>query len=461
MWLPWRTAGRDLKRPQQIQVGKIENEDPGTDMEVPLSEEHDRPVLSVSELTALIKSTLEIEFSSVWVEGELSDVSRPRSGHVYLTLKDGESQIRGVIWRSTASRLRFDVQDGMQVICCGNVDVYPPRGSYQLIIRQMEPQGLGALQLAFRQLQQRLAAEGLFAPERKRPLPRFPGQIVLVTSPTGAAVRDFVEVLRGRWQGAQVTLIPVRVQGEGAATEIANAIGQANRMQPPPDVLVVGRGGGSLEDLWCFNEEVVVRAIHASEVPVVSAVGHEIDVTLSDLVADARALTPTDAGQMLVPSREELDALLSNFRRRLANGLRSRAQASRSRFEAATNSPAIRRPFDRVHQLARSLDELELRISRAARNQQATAGRQLASLASRLESLSPIAVLGRGYSLTMRLSDGALIRSSATLAVGEEIQTRFAAGTAVSRVERIETESGSVRTSTQPDVAARKQQPES
>jgi exodeoxyribonuclease VII large subunit len=413
----------------------------GTDMEVPLFEKHDRPVLSVSVLTARIKAALDVEFSSVWVEGELSDVSRPRSGHVYLTLKDGESQIRGVIWRSTANRLPFDPQDGMQVICCGNVDVYAPRGSYQLIIRQMEPKGLGALQMALRQLQQRLAAEGLFAPERKRPLPRFPARIGFVTSPTGAAVRDFVEVLRGRWKGAHVTVIPVRVQGEGAAIEIAQAIGQANRMRPRLDVLVVGRGGGSLEDLWCFNEEIVVRAIHGSEVPVVSAVGHEIDVTLSDLVADARALTPTDAGQLLVPSLEELNAALGNFRHRLSHGLRSRAMTARARLEAAAASVVMRKPFDRIHLLSRSLDEIESRIVRATRNRQTLAHRRLASIASQLESLSPIAVLGRGYSLTTRASDGELIRAASTVAVGDEIRTRFVSGSVVSRVERIESNS--------------------
>lgn len=411
-------------------------------MEVPLFEKHDRPVLSVSLLTARIKAAFELEFSSVWVEGELSDVSRPRSGHVYLTLKDSESQIRGVVWRSTAGRLPFDPQDGMQVICCGNVDVYAPRGSYQLIIRQMEPKGLGALQMALRQLQQRLAAEGLFAPERKRPLPRFPARIGFVTSPTGAAIRDFVEVLRGRWQGAHVIVIPVRVQGEGAATEIAHAITQANQMQPPLDALVVGRGGGSLEDLWCFNEEAVVHAIHASEVPVVSAVGHEIDVTLSDLVADARALTPTDAGQLLVPSREELNAVLGNFRHRLSNGLRSREMTARARFEAAAASPVMRKPFDRVHLLSRSLDELELRIARAASNRQTLAGRQLAAIAKQLASLSPIAVLGRGYSLTTHASDGELIRSVSTVEVGDEIHTRFGTGAAISRVERVESDSG-------------------
>jgi exodeoxyribonuclease VII large subunit len=329
----------------------------------------------------------------------------------------------------------------MQVICCGNVDVYAPRGSYQLIIRKMEPKGLGALQMALRQLQQRLAAEGLFAPERKRPLPRFPARIGFVTSPTGAAVRDFVEVLRGRWQDAHVTVIPVRVQGEGAATEIADAIAQANRMQPRLDVLVVGRGGGSLEDLWCFNEEIVVRAIYASQIPVVSAVGHEIDVTLADLVADARALTPTDAGQLLVPSREELNAVLGNFRHRLTNGLRTRAATARARFEAAATSPVMRKPFDRIQLLSRTLDELEVRIGRAIRHRQTLAGRQLAAMANQLESLSPIGVLGRGYSLTTRVDDGQLIRSVSNVTVGDEIHTRFGTGAAVSRIESIESDS--------------------
>ncbi len=406
-------------------------------MEAPLFEQHDRPVLSVSVLTARIKAALEVEFSSVWVEGELSDVSRHRSGHVYLTLKDGESQIRGVVWRTTASRLGFEPQDGMQVICCGNVDVYAPRGSYQLIIRKMEPKGIGALQMALRQLQQRLSAEGLFAAERKRALPRFPNRIGFVTSPTGAAVRDFVEVLRGRWQGAHVTVIPTRVQGTGAAAEIAAAIRQANQLQPALDVLVVGRGGGSLEDLWCFNEEAVVRAIHESDVPVVSAVGHEIDVTLSDLVADARALTPTDAGQMLVPSREELQAVLRNFRQRLTTALQSRALTARARVEAAANSRVLRKPFDNVHLLSRNLDELEARIVRAVRQRHALAGRQLASIANQLESLSPIGVLGRGYSLTTHAADGRLIRSSADLNVGDAIHTRFGKGAAVSRIEEI------------------------
>jgi exodeoxyribonuclease VII large subunit len=269
--------------------------------------------LSVFQLTALIKGILEEAFPSVWVVGELSDVARPQSGHVYLTLKDDRAQIRAVIWRNTASRLRFNLEDGLEVICRGDLDVYPPRGSYQLVIRELEPRGEGALQQALRKLQQKLAAEGLFDPAHKKPLPRFPRRIAVVTSPTGAAVRDFVEVLRRRWQGVHVLIVPTRVQGAGAAAEIATAIQAVNRLSPSVDVMVVGRGGGSMEDLWCFNEEAVVRAIFASQVPVVSAVGHEIDVTLSDLVADVRALTPSEAAERVVPALDEVMAARANL----------------------------------------------------------------------------------------------------------------------------------------------------
>ena len=286
-------------------------------------------VLSVARLTDLIKETLASRFPAVWVVGEVTDLARPHSGHLYLTLKDQEAQIRAVIWRGVAGRLRFDLEDGMQVICCGDVDVYPPRGTYQLVIRQLEPRGLGALQQALRKLQQKLEAEGLFDPRHKKPLPRFPRRLAVITSPTGAAVRDFLEVLRQRWPGVDVLVIPTKVQGEGASAEIARALALANRLQPPMDVLVVTRGGGSMEDLWCFNEEPVLRAIFASRVPVVSAIGHEIDVTLSDLVADVRALTPTEAAQRVVPATDEIAAALKHLHARLQSGLGTRAASAR------------------------------------------------------------------------------------------------------------------------------------
>jgi exodeoxyribonuclease VII large subunit len=401
------------------------------------SHDLEHPALTVTELTAQIKENLETAFPAVWVSGELSDIARPQSGHVYFTLKDAGAQIRGVIWRSVAGRLRFQLEDGLEVICCGGVDVYPPRGSYQLVVRQLEPRGVGALQLALQQLQQRLAAEGLFDARHKKPLPRFPKRIAVVTSPTGAAIRDFLEVLRRRWPAVEVLVIPARVQGEGAALEITAGIATANQIHPGPDVLVVGRGGGSLEDLWCFNEESVVRAIFASQVPVVSAVGHEIDVTLSDLVADVRALTPTEAAQLVVPSAEEIAASLRALRQRLANSLRSRATAARSRLEAITQRRVLRKPFERLRESAHRLDELELRGRQAARLQTRLARDRIAGLAGHLESLSPLAVLARGYSLTARTADGRLLRDAREIEVGAQITTWLERGRLLSRVEEI------------------------
>jgi exodeoxyribonuclease VII large subunit len=396
--------------------------------------------LTVTQLTLLVKESLARQFPSIWVSGELSDVARPRSGHIYLTLKDDGAQIRGVIWRSVASRLQFDLQDGQEVACLGAIDVYPPRGVYQLIVRRIEPLGLGALQLALRQLQQRLAAEGLFEPEHKRPLPRFPRHIAFVTSPTGAAVRDFLEVLRRRWRGARVTVIPAKVQGEGAAEDIVHGIRAAGALADPPDVLVVGRGGGSLEDLWCFNEEPVVRAIFDSAIPVVSAVGHEIDVTLSDLVADVRALTPSEAAELVVPSAEEIRAALDNQKQRLINALRAAAGDARARLEALAQHRVFRRPFDRVHDLSRQLDDLELRSGRAIRNNLTRSRDRLGALAARLESLSPLAVLSRGYSLTQRADTGQIVADADALDVGDTITTRFAVGRAVSRVTEVKSD---------------------
>jgi exodeoxyribonuclease VII large subunit len=402
------------------------------------SEPEQQRVLSVSELTGEIKGLLEGQFPSVWVSGEVSNFSRPQSGHCYLTLKDDFAQIRAVLWRAAASRLKFDLHDGLEVICRGNLDVYAPRGSYQLVIQQMEPKGVGALELALRKLRARLSAEGLFAAERKRPLPRFPRRIAFVTSPTGAAIRDFLEVLRRRWHGAHVLVVPVRVQGEGAAAEIAAGIELVNRMLEPVDVLVVGRGGGSLEDLWSFNEEVVVRAIHASRIPVVSAVGHEIDVTLSDLVADVRALTPSEAAERVVPDRDEVLAFLQGQQRRLRAGLLARLAAAESRLTALAGCRVFRRPLEPVQRLAQRIDELAARANRAVARRQEVARALLATKAGQLESLSPLGVLARGYSLTMRHDDGRLVRSPRDVAPGDRVRTRLATGELVSRIETID-----------------------
>jgi exodeoxyribonuclease VII large subunit len=394
-------------------------------------------VFSVSELTSLLKLTIEESFPAVWVGGEISDIARPRSGHIYFTLQDNQAQIRAVMWRSAASRLQFDLDDGMEVICGGGLDLYPPRGSYQLVVRHVEPQGVGARQLALRKLQEKLAAEGLFAPERKRPLPPFPRRIGFVTSPTGAAIRDFCEVLRRRWHGAEVIVIPTRVQGDGVSQEIVAAIRRAAMLRPSPDVLVVGRGGGSVEDLWCFNDEELVRAICAAPMPVVSAVGHEIDVTLADLAADVRALTPTEAAELVVPSSSELLDGLHTLQQRLIICLRTQAAGARSQLEMAHRCRMFRRPLDSVHDRARSLDDHEERLNRAMSVQHRTAAQRVTALADRLDSLSPLSVLARGYSLTEQMPDGSIVRGAGEVALGQQIHTRLNHGGLVSRVEEI------------------------
>lgn len=391
-------------------------------------------VISVGELTERIKGVLEECFGSIWVCGEISNFSRPQSGHCYLTLKDDAAQLKAVIWRTSALRIPFDLHDGLEVLCRGRIDLYPPRGTYQLVIDQVVPRGLGALELALRQLREKLAREGLFDPQRKRPLPRFPRRVAFVTSPTGAAIRDFLEVLGRRWRGVDVLVVPVRVQGEGAAQEIAQAIELVNSLRPAVDVLVVGRGGGSLEDLWAFNEEPVLRAIHASAVPVVSAVGHEIDVTLADLVADVRALTPSEAAERIAPSVDELRGSLATCRRQLARGLSGRLEASRARLASLAARPALRRPWDRFRQLTQRLDELSLRAARAIRRGLSTKRHSLLAGTGKLESLSPVAVLGRGYSLTTA-PEGELVRSIRQVAPGQTVWTRLADGSFRSRVD--------------------------
>jgi exodeoxyribonuclease VII large subunit len=411
----------------------------------------DRP-LSVWELTSQIKDLMEAAFPAVWVTGEVSNFARPQSGHCYLTLKDDRAQLRAIMWRGVAARLRFDLHDGLEVICRGRLDVYAQRGSYQLIIEDILPRGMGVLELALRQLREKLAREGLFDPARKRPLPPHVRRIAVVTSPTGAAIHDFLQVLGRRWRGADVLVAPVRVQGEGAAGEIAAAIETINRLNErgleqrqmgmlpsfhPFDCLVVTRGGGSMEDLWAFNEEPVVRAIAASRIPVISAVGHEIDVTLADLAADVRALTPSEAAELVAPAAEELAAQLRQIEQRLAAALRGRAEAGRTRLDALARHAAFRRPYQHIFELARRLDELDARAVRAVRGRMRFARQRIDTVAGRLESLSPLAVLRRGYSLTQRTADGQIIRAATELSPGEEITTRFASGQAISRIERV------------------------
>ncbi|TWT99766.1 Exodeoxyribonuclease 7 large subunit [Botrimarina colliarenosi] len=392
--------------------------------------------LSVAALTVGIKETLESGFPDVWVAGEVSNFSRPSSGHCYFTLKDDAAQIRAVMWRGSAARLRFDLHDGLELVCHGSVDVYAPRGSYQLVVNEAQPRGVGALELQLQKLREKLAAEGLFDRARKRPLPAFPRRIAFVTSPTGAAIRDFLQVLSRRWRGVDVLVIPARVQGEGAAVEIAAGIRAANRLRPALDALVVGRGGGSLEDLWCFNEEAVVRAIAASEIPVISAVGHEIDVTLSDLVADVRALTPSEAAERVAPSGDEITQRLQTLSGRLHGAARRRVALGHERVARAARSRPFARPHAMLQDTARRLDDLDRAANRAVGRQVERGRARLGAIAGKLDSLSPLGVLHRGYSLTTD-QQGKLVRSASEVSVGDRLTTRLARGEVVSIVDDV------------------------
>lgn len=391
-------------------------------------------VQTVSELTGEIKDLIEGNLPEVWVRGELSNCLRANSGHVYFTLKDEGAQLSAVIWRGVASRFRFDLHDGLQVVANGSIEVYAPRGAYQLIVRQLIPQGVGALELAFRQLHAKLKAEGLFSASRKRPIPRFPRRIALITSPVGAAVRDMIQVITRRWRASDIVIVPVKVQGEGAAQEIAAALRNVHRL-PRVDVVICGRGGGSLEDLWAFNEEVVARAIAACRRPVISAVGHEIDVTIADLVADVRALTPSEAAERVVPDREDVRRRLEHLQQRLTNGLRNRAAQSRLQLDGLATRRVFARPFQRVHDELTRLDELDGRLQQAIRQHVASLRQKLHVTAATLDALSPLKVLGRGYSITRRTENGELIKAADQLAIGERITTMLARGQLTSRVE--------------------------
>lgn len=395
------------------------------------------PVISVSQLSDLLKGVLETSFPRVWVSGEISNCTRAASGHYYLTLKDESAQIRAVIWRSAAARLKFEIHDGLQVVAVGPLEVYAARGTYQLTIEQLIPQGLGALELAFRQLHEKLAAEGLFAPERKRPLPRFPRRIALITSPTSAAVKDMLQIITRRWQRVDVIVVPVPVQGEGAAEQIAAAI-RTVHLIPEVDVVITGRGGGSLEDLWAFNEEVVARAIFACVLPIISAVGHEIDVSISDLVADRRALTPSEAAELVVPHAEEIRAELDGLRRRLVQALRGKAQQARWQLESVANRRSFTHPLELLHEQSRRLDELTDRAVRAWRVRLAAARQQLQAKALQLDALSPLQVLDRGYSLTFREGERTPLQTADELMPGEKIETYLRAGRVRSEVVDVE-----------------------
>jgi len=392
--------------------------------------------LSVSELTALVKDVVEGAFPSVWVSAEISQFTRASSGHLYFTLKDADAQLSAVMWRGVALRLRFDPRPGTEVLARGRLTVYPPRGNYQLSVEELQPTGLGAAELALRQLKEKLSAKGYFRPERKRPLPQFPLRIGLVTSATGAAVRDVLDRFANRWPLAEVVLAATRVQGDGSAAEIAAAVTRFSSLHSsgrlPLDAILVARGGGSAEDLAAFNEEVVADAVFASAVPVVSAVGHEIDVSICDLVADHRAITPTAAVEAVTPDARELAAGLGEAYCRLHAAASIRLTRLRDRLDQVAGRPAFRRPLVRVRDLEQRLDDKAARLRTAVDRKLDKAKDRVSGVAGRLDSLSPLKVLDRGYSLTFR--DGQLVRDAAGVSPGDTVTTRLARGQVVSTI---------------------------
>lgn len=394
------------------------------------------PVVSVSDLVNAFKEVVETALPPCTVEGEISNCRRSPAGHWYLTLKDEESEIGAVIWRSAAQKIRFDPKDGMKCLATGSLQVYVAKGTCQFVIARLMPQGIGELELAFRQLRDKLSAEGLFDESRKRPIPRIPRRIALVTSPSSAAVRDMIQVITRRWPPARIVVVPVRVQGDGAAEEIARALKLVHRI-PEVDVVITGRGGGSLEDLWCFNTDIVARAVAACRIPVIAAVGHEIDLSIADLVADRRALTPSEAGELVVPSARDLQDSLLQTAQRMRQTLRDRLDRARLRLSTIEARSVIQRPMGLVDQKRLDCESLSERAVTSVRLMTERKGRDLAEFAASLQALSPLKVLSRGYSLTQR-SDGTLLRSAERVAPGETITTQLASGRVHSAVTSVE-----------------------
>ncbi|MDP8229840.1 MAG: exodeoxyribonuclease VII large subunit [Candidatus Gorgyraea atricola] len=368
-------------------------------------------VYQVSELTSGIRTVLESSFSNIWVEGEISNFKSHSSGHFYFTLKDDRSELKCTFFKNCNVKNKFEIQDGMQVICFGRVSVFEKRGQYQMNVIKMEPKGVGALQLAFEQLKERLFKEGLFDQARKRPIPMLPNRIGIVTSPTGAAIRDMLHVLDKRFSNVEVVINPVKVQGQGAKEEIVRAIEGFNKLGNI-DVMIVGRGGGSLEDLWAFNEEIVARAIHASKIPVISAVGHEIDWTISDFVADLRAPTPSVAAERAIANKGEIAERLENLERRLKEY-----------------------PLNIVKEYEQRLDDIEDGLSLRFRHYIEIKEGNFRLLSEKLEILSPLGILGRGYSISFKLPEGKVLKDVKSLKTGDMIETRLSKGNFRSRVE--------------------------
>ena len=378
--------------------------------------------MTVSELTRRIKGTLEKGFPVAAVEGEISNYKQHSSGHLYFTIKDEHAQIQAVLWRSRAANLIFTPQDGMKIVARGRITVYEVRGVYQLDVVELRPLGTGELQLAFERLKQQLAARGYFDAGRKKPIPRFCARIGLVTSPTGAAIRDIVNIISRRWPSAELILYPVAVQGAGAAHEIAGAIRDFNAWGKV-DVMIVGRGGGSLEDLWAFNEEVVADAIYQSAIPIISAVGHEIDFTIADFVADLRAPTPSAAAELVVPTRREMVEIVRNYCYTIQQIATARVVSEREKINGILRSHAFNRPIDLLRQYSQQVDELRRTLMMVVMNRLKSSREQWTSLDKRIRSVNPELILRRGYVIVRR--NGEIIGSSKKLKPSDSVHLDY------------------------------------
>lgn len=396
----------------------------------------DEKVYTVTAITRLIKYTLEEAFPSVWVEGEISNYIHHSSGHRYLILKDENAAIKLTIWRSVGATLKFEPENGIKVRAFGDVTVYEKGGNYQLNVKRLVPVGVGELEIAFRQLYEKLSEEGLFDPSRKKRLPEYPETVGIVTSPTGAAIRDIIQISRRRNNAIQLILYPAQVQGEGAEKTIIAGIEYFNT-RPDVDAIIIGRGGGSLEDLWAFNEESLVRAIVKSEKPIVSGVGHEIDTTLSDLAADLRAPTPSAAAEMVIWNKEDFIYNVKDLAGRLATGFEILIERRRRDMRHFIERPIFRRPESVINERRQYLDNLFNLFGRAGKNLLEIKKNSVSLILSRLETLSPKAILKRGYAVLMAVPEGGMIKSIADLERNDIIEAILADGSVTAQVKDI------------------------
>jgi len=386
-------------------------------------------IYTVSEITRNIRNILENEFPEVWIEGEISNLSMPASGHIYFTLKDENTEIKSVIYKfqKTLTTPTVPLKDGLSIIAFGKISVYEKQGQYQIIISKWEPKGIGALQLAFEELKKKLQKEGLFDEKHKKPIPIFPQTVGVVTSPTGAAIRDILNIIDRRFSNINILIYPVRVQGQGSAQEIANAIDEMNQF-PDIDVLIVGRGGGSLEDLWAFNEEVVARSIFRSKIPIISAVGHEIDYTISDFVADRRAPTPSAAAEMVIAQKTEFKDRIEFLKHKLQSKIYSYLQYLKNNVSRLTTSYVFKEPENTLRQYFQRVDELGHRLTTKIKHIYEIQNHKLYALESHLNALNPTSILNRGYSITINAKTGKIISKIDNLKKGDTIETKLAKG---------------------------------